>query len=80
MKSFYCTMYNLILSTHVKFGAKLLVVLQNRVIRLVDKGNYLENSEPMFVKYNCLKSYDMYLKTLINTYEAENVLNIYVCS
>jgi len=33
---------------------KILVVLQKRAIRLVDKPNYREHSEPLFAKYECL--------------------------
>jgi len=51
---------------------KNLVVLQKRAIRLIDKANYREHSEPLFAKYKCLKLCDIVnLKTLIITFQAE---------
>ena len=51
---------------------KNLVVLQKRAIRLVDKANYIEHSEPLFAKYKCQKLCDIvHLKTLIITFQAE---------
>ena len=48
------------------------VVLQKRAIRLVEKANYREQSEPLFDKYECLKLCDIVnLKTLIITFQAE---------
>jgi hypothetical protein len=51
---------------------KNVVVLRKRAIRLVDKANYREHSEPLFAKFKCLKLCDIVnLKTLIITFQAE---------
>jgi hypothetical protein len=65
--------YTMILPLYLNYACEIWgntsVFLQMQAIRLVDRENYWENSEPLFVKYNCLKLYDVVnLKTLINTY------------
>ena len=79
LKSLYCTLILLYLNYACEIWGntfetrlKNLVVLQKRAIRLVDKANYREHSEPLFAKYKCLKLCDIVnLKTLIITFQAE---------
>lgn len=50
-----------------------LMVLQKRAIRVVDKAQYRDHTDPIFKKYNCLKFQDIVnLKSLIIVYQAKN--------
>ena len=52
-----------------------LILLQKRIIRVIDKADYRDHTNPLFVKYNCLKFKDIVnLKTLVVVFKAKHNL------
>lgn len=52
-----------------------LILLQKRAIRIVDKSHYREHTDPLFVKYNCLKFKDIVNSKILSVvFQAKNNL------